>query len=276
MDKTGIEWTDSTWNPVSGCTKVSPGCTNCYAEKVAEDQRGSKDYPNGFNLTLRPERLEQPLKWTKPRLIFVNSMSDLFHKDVPLGYIKKVFDVMNQSGRHTFQILTKRPEIMLQLSPALKWTSNIWAGTSIENSAYLKRIDDLRGVSAAVRFLSIEPLLGPIQEMDLAGINWIIVGGESGPNARPMEISWVERIQDICKEQDVPFFFKQWGGTDKYAAGRTINGELISEYPRIMVPPMKMSKIDELELAKALVNPKTEAEKQLLLRSSSKQWELSK
>lgn len=248
-DKTEIVWCDATWNPVTGCTKVSPGCKFCYAEVVAERMRHIKGsgYENvGFDLTLRPERLDQPRRWKKPRLIFVNSMSDLFHKDIPMDFIHKVFHVMNDCPHHVFQILTKRPELMASYcnylredsagspepKPILLWTPNIWAGTSVENQDYVHRIDSLRAVPAHVRFLSIEPLLGEIKELDLKNIHWVIVGGESGNNARPMDKAWVLRLKDICEEQGVPFLFKQWGGTNKKATGRLLDGKTYDGYPK--------------------------------------------
>lgn len=249
-DNSKIEWTDATWNPVAGCTKISPGCDNCYAERVAERFRGTPAYPNGFDLTLHPERLEQPLKWKRPRRIFVNSMSDLFHKDVPDAFIDKIFAVMALAQGHTFQILTKRSSIMrdyftvgawvrvlneieeMRLSSLFngsKYTAyqylkncrslpNVWLGVSVEGAQQKSRIKNLQETPAAVRFLSIEPLIAPIGELDLTGINWVIVGGESGTGARPMHPEWAREVRDQCVNAGVPFFFKQWGewGVDSF------------------------------------------------------------
>jgi protein gp37 len=222
-----IEWTQATWNPVTGCTKISAGCKNCYAERMAKRLKamGKPQYANGFKLTLQPEALELPLRWKRPRTIFVNSMSDLFHQEVPPEFIKKVFGVINRCPQHTFQILTKRPEIAAQLADQLHWTPNIWMGTSVENALVLGRIASLRRIPARIRFLSVEPLLGPIPKLPLTGIHWVIVGGESGPGARPMSPEWVRAIRDRCIAEQVPFFFKQWGGVNKKAAGRILDGE---------------------------------------------------
>jgi len=207
-----IEWTEATWNPVTGCTKVSPGCAHCYAETFAERFRGvpGHSYERGFDLELRAERVEQPLEWTQPRMIFVNSMSDLFHEDIPLPYIREVFKVMRKAGWHTFQILTKRSQRMAEVAGRLEWPSNVWMGVSVENQRWAGRVDDLRKVPAKVRFLSCEPLLGPLR-LDLADIDWVIVGGESGPRARPMNPEWVREIRHQCEQAGVAFFFKQWG-----------------------------------------------------------------
>ena len=227
-----IEWTEATWNPVTGCTKVSPGCAHCYAETFAERFRGvsGHSYERGFDLQLRPERLEQPLEWTQPRMIFVNSMSDLFHEDIPLSYIREVFRVMRKAGWHTFQVLTKRSERLSDLGGRLRWPDNVWMGVSVENQRWTCRIEDLRKVAAKVRFLSCEPLLGPLR-LDLADIDWVIVGGESGPGARPMNAEWVRGIRRQCQEAGVAFFFKQWGAYNeagervgKGKAGRTLDG----------------------------------------------------
>jgi protein gp37 len=228
-----IEWTEATWNPVTGCTKFSAGCKNCYAERMAKRLRamGKPQYQNGFKLTLQPGALELPLRWKRPRVIFVNSMSDLFHKDVPASFIERVFDVMNRCPQHTFQVLTKRPEITAELSPRLAWTPNIWMGTSVENVLVLHRIASLRKVPAHIRFLSVEPLLGSIPKLPLTDIHWVIVGGESGPSARPMEAQWVREIRDRCIAQDVPFFFKQWGGVNKKATGRILDDCLWNGMP---------------------------------------------
>ena len=228
-----IEWTDSTWNVVTGCTKVSPGCKHCYAETFAERWRGVPGHPyeQGFDLRLWPERLELPLKWEKPRMIFVNSMSDLFHENVSLHYIQQVFEVMNEAARHTFQILTKRSRRLLKFNGDLSWTANIWQGVSVESEKYVSRIDDLRMTGANVKFLSVEPLLSPLPNLNLQGIHWLIVGGESGPGARPMKAEWALDIRDQCKKAGVPYFFKQWGGVNKKKAGRLLDGKEYNEMP---------------------------------------------
>ncbi len=239
-----IEWTESTWNPLTGCDKISPGCKHCYAERMAKRLRamGQRNYRNGFALTLQPHALEVPLHWRIPRKIFVNSMSDLFHKDVPAEYIAQVFDVMRRAHWHQFQVLTKRSERLRDLANALPWPSNIWMGVSVENSAYCHRIDDLRNTQAHIRFLSVEPLLGDLGEVDLTGIHWVIVGGESGPGARPMDAEWVRRIRARCDESGVAFFFKQWGGIQKKRTGRELDGRtwdalpIISSAPPVVTP----------------------------------------
>jgi protein gp37 len=233
MATSKIEWTESTWNPLTGCTKVSPGCKHCYAERMARrlQAMGLEKYRNGFKLTLHPEVLEDPLHWDKPQLIFVNSMSDLFHKDVPLDFIRQIFDIMNRAHWHTFQILTKRAERLLELDPLIAWPSNVWMGVSVENFDYIYRIHLLRQTHAAVKFLSCEPLLGPLPNLPLEGINWVIVGGESGPKARPMDTDWVREIRDQCLAVRVPFFFKQWGGTRKKKAGRLLDGRTWDDIP---------------------------------------------
>lgn len=230
----GIEWTESTWNPVTGCTKISPGCKHCYAERMAErlQAMGQSNYRNGFALTLQPHMLELPLRWKKPQTIFVNSMSDLFHESIPVTYIDRVFDVMRRASWHRFQVLTKRPERVAELDRALAWTSNIWMGASVENDKYRARIDHLRQTSAAVKFLSLEPLLGPLRALDLTGIDWVIVGGESGPGARPIDQSWVTDLRDQCVKHAVPFFFKQWGGVIKHRNGRLLDGRIWDEMPQ--------------------------------------------
>jgi len=229
-----IEWTSSTWNPVTGCSKISPGCKNCYAERMAKRLQlmGQPNYQDGFEVRLHEHMLELPLKWKKPQVIFVNSMSDLFHKNVPLDFIMRVFDVMLRAGHHRFQVLTKRSGRLRQLSSGLPWPENIWLGVSVENPDYTFRIDDLRETGAAIKFLSIEPLLAPIPDLDLKGIDWVIVGGESGPRARPMKESWVQDIRDQCEFAKVPFFFKQWGGTNKKKAGRELDGKTWDEMPQ--------------------------------------------
>lgn len=252
-DRSTIEWTDATWNPVSGCTKISPGCKNCYAERFAERWRGTPNHPyeQGFDLRLWPERLGIPIEWKRPRMIFVNSMSDLFHKNVPDKFILRAFAVMCEASQHVFQVLTKRPERMLawfekhcsensNLFAGKKVPPHIWLGVSVESEAYAGRIDYLRKVPATIRFLSVEPLLGPIRltARRLFGIHWVIVGGESGPDARPMNPDWARQVRDQCRENRVPFFFKQWGAynalgqrTSKKAAGRTLDGETWEEFP---------------------------------------------
>lgn len=233
--QSSIEWTESTWNPVSGCTKISAGCLNCYARRMALrlQAMGQYRYRNGFKVTLHPEALDEPYCWKKPRMVFVNSMSDLFHEKIPLSFIQDVFSVMNNNHRHTFQILTKRAERLRELAPLLNWTENIWMGVTVENNDYIGRIDDLRTVNASIRFLSLEPLLGPIEELNLTDINWVIVGGESGPGARPMQKKWVLDIKRNCEQNDVPFFFKQWGGVNKKKAGRILQGRTWDDWPSI-------------------------------------------
>jgi protein gp37 len=229
-----IEWTESTWNPVTGCTKISAGCAHCYAERMAMRLRamGQPNYANGFHVTVHQNALQLPLRWKNPKMIFVNSMSDLFHEEVPLAFIRKVFEVMAQAPRHRFQILTKRSGRLARLAPTLDWRENIWIGVTLESQAYTYRINHLRQVPAAVRFLSLEPLLGPIENLDLRGIDWIIVGGESGPGARPMNPSWLTGVRDQCLGAAVPFFFKQWGGVHKKKAGRNLDGRTWDELPK--------------------------------------------
>lgn len=240
-EHSGIEWTEATWNPVTGCTKVSPGCAHCYAETFAERFRGVPGHPyeQGFDLKLWPERLELPLKWRRPRLVFVNSMSDLFHEDIPVGFIAQVFDTMRRAEQHTFQVLTKRPERARLLAAELPWPSNVWMGVSVENQRWVTRIAHLRELPAAVKFLSCEPLLGPLR-LDLNGIDWVIVGGESGHRARPMGVAWAREIRDQCLGAGVPFFFKQWGAHNeasvrvgKRDAGRILDGRTWDELPSI-------------------------------------------
>lgn len=233
MTVSKIEWTEKTWNPLTGCTKISPGCLNCYAERMAKrlHAMGQKNYANGFELTLHPDALGIPLTWKKPAMIFVNSMSDLFHKDVPLGFISKVFWIMKQAHWHTFQVLTKRSSRLAEISSQLDWPSNVWMGVSVENADYTYRVDNLASTDACIKFLSIEPLLGPITNLPLSNIDWVIVGGESGPGARPMETQWVSEIKTLCNTNNVPFFFKQWGGTNKKKAGRTLEGKTWNEMP---------------------------------------------
>jgi protein gp37 len=228
-----IEWTESTWNPVTGCDKISPGCKNCYAERMALrlQAMGQRNYAHGFDLTLHPQALELPLRWRKGKTIFVNSMSDLFHKDVPIEYIRRTFDVMRRAHWHRFQVLTKRSDRLAELSGELEWPDNVWMGVSIESDKYCFRADHLRTTGARVKFLSLEPLLGPLPSLDLSGINWAIVGGESGPGARPMKEDWVLDIRSLCTKAAVPFFFKQWGGVNKKAAGRMLQGRTYGEMP---------------------------------------------
>jgi protein gp37 len=233
-EKSAIDWTDSTWNLVTGCNKVSPGCKHCYAETFAERWRGIPGHPyeQGFDLRLWPERLELPLAWKKPRKTFVNSMSDLFHEKVPLDFIRRVFGTMERASWHTFQILTKRSERLAELAPDLGWPPNVWIGVSIETAEYLWRADHLRKVPAAVRFLSLEPLLGPLGTLDLSGVDWVIVGGESGPGARPIEAEWIREIREQCRAASVPFFFKQWGGVQKKRNGRVLDGRTWDAMPK--------------------------------------------
>lgn len=228
-----IEWTGSTWNPVTGCNKISPGCKNCYAEKLAQrlQRMGQKNYVDGFKLKLQPQMLELPLKWKKPQTIFVNSMSDLFHKKVPIDYIQQVFDVMKRADWHRFQVLTKRGERLEEISDQLDWSSNIWMGVSVESSKYVRRIDNLRNTKANIKFLSLEPLLGPLNNLNLENIDWAIVGGESGPGARPIKEEWVLDIKTQCRAANVPFFFKQWGGVNKKKTGRILEGQTWDEMP---------------------------------------------
>ena len=231
--KSHIEWTESTWNPITGCTKISTGCKFCYAERMAFrlQAMGQPNYRNGFDLTLHERALELPLQRKKPQTIFVNSMSDLFHKDVPVEFVLRVFDVMNRAHWHQFQILTKRSDRLLELSPQLPWSNNIWMGVSVENEEYSFRIDHLRNSNARIKFLSLEPLLGPLPRLRLNGIDWVIVGGESGPGARPMDQEWVIDIRNQCLQAEVPFFFKQWGGFNKKKAGRKLEGRTWDEMP---------------------------------------------
>jgi protein gp37 len=232
-DRSAIEWTEATWNPVTGCTKVSPGCAHCYAERFAERWRGTPDHPyeQGFDLKLWPHRLELPLRWRRPRLIFTNSMSDLFHEDVPFEFVAQVFEVMAEAHWHTFQVLTKRHERLAELAPHLPWPANVWMGVSIENKRWVRRADALREVPAAVRFISAEPLLGPLDGLDLTGIDWLIAGGESGYRHRPVNEDWIVDLQGRCEEEGVAFFFKQWGGRHAKANGRTLRGREWSQMP---------------------------------------------
>ena len=234
--RSSIEWTEATWNPVTGCTKVSPGCAHCYAERMALRLRamGQPNYVNGFELTTHEHMLELPLRWKKPQMIFVNSMSDLFHEDVPLEFIHKVFDVMRRASWHIFQVLTKRSRQLLELNQGIDWPSNVWMGVSVENQDYTFRIEHLRQTNAQLKFLSLEPLLGPLPNLDLRGIGWVIVGGESGPGARPMAEEWVVDIRDQCRAASIPFFFKRWGGVRKKRTGRVLQDRTWDEMPRQM------------------------------------------
>jgi protein gp37 len=231
--KSSIEWTEATWNPVTGCTKVSPGCKHCYAERMARrlHAMGNRSYRNDFDLTLQPQTLDVPLRWKRPQMIFVNSMSDLFHDEVPVDYIHRVFEVMRKAHWHTYQILTKRSQRLLELSPLLDWHAQIWMGVSVESEKYTPRIDHLRQTGAVTKFLSLEPLLGPLPNLDLRGIDWAIVGGESGPGSRPMDVTWVTNIRSQCRKAKVKFFFKQWGGFNKKKAGRELEGRTWDEMP---------------------------------------------
>jgi protein gp37 len=232
-DGTAIEWTEATWNPVTGCSKVSPGCAHCYAETFAERWRGIPGHPyeQGFDLKLWPSRLNQPLRWTRPRMIFVNSMSDLFHEDIPVEFIARVFEVMARADHHTFQILTKRHGRLAEIASDLRWPENVWMGVSIENRRFVDRADVLRRVPAAVRFISAEPLLGPLEALDLSGIDWLIAGGESGPGHRPVKAEWIVDLRDRCLSEGVAFFFKQWGGIRSKAGGRMLDGRTWNEMP---------------------------------------------
>ncbi|MFX1708819.1 phage Gp37/Gp68 family protein [Chitinophaga sp. CC14] len=233
MAQSNIEWTEMTWNPVTGCTKVSAGCKYCYAEVMAKrlQAMGVEKYKDAFKVRLHNDALQIPYTWKKQKIVFVNSMSDLFHKQVPDHFIKEVFRVMNENPQHTFQVLTKRADRLLELHTQLRWTHNIWMGVSIEDGRVLGRLDLLRQTNARTKFLSCEPLIGPLSNMDLTNIDWVIVGGESGPKARAMDSSWVLDIMDQCKQKDVAFFFKQWGGVNKKRSGRLLNGRTYDEMP---------------------------------------------
>jgi protein gp37 len=235
--KSGIEWTEATWNPVTGCTKISPGCANCYAERMAKRLKlmGQHHYANGFKLTIHEDAVSLPLRWKKPQVIFVNSMSDLFHKDVPDDFILRAFDVMRKASWHRFQILTKRAERLEEINKLIKWPINVWMGVSVENIDYINRIDNLRRIGARIKFISFEPLLGPVGHLNLEGIDWAIVGGESGPGARPMNPAWVIDIRNQCIDNDVAFFFKQWGGVNKKKTGRVLDGRTWDEMPQVTV-----------------------------------------
>ena len=230
-----IEWTEVTWNPVTGCSKVSQGCKNCYAERLATRLRamGAERYRNGFEVTLHEDLVSLPLRWRKPRTVFVNSMSDLFHESIPLEFISSVFETMVLCPQHTFQILTKRSQRLAEVARELPWPTNVWMGVSVEDARVMQRIDHLRTVPATVRFLSCEPLIGPLEQVNLQGIDWVIVGGESGPGARPMRREWVQSIMTQCRAADCAFFFKQWGGTRKDLTGRELDGRTYDEFPMV-------------------------------------------
>ena len=229
-----IEWTESTWNPVTGCTKISPGCQNCYAERMAKRLKAMRSplYANGFKVAVHPEVLIKPLSWRKPRTVFVNSMSDLFHQKVPFDFINSILDIIRQTPQHTYQALTKRSERLLTLNSKIDWPNNLWMGVTVEKSDYQNRIDHLRQTNATIKFLSLEPLLGNLSKLNLQKIDWVIVGGESGPGSRPIKEKWVTEIRDQCLEANVPFFFKQWGGTNKKKNGRLLEGELWNQQPK--------------------------------------------
>ena len=231
--KSNIEWTEMTWNPVTGCTKISQGCKHCYAERMAKrlTAMGSVRYRNGFEVTLHPDLVDVPRGWRQPRVVFVNSMSDLFHDDIPLAYIQRVFATMRDCPHHTFQVLTKRSERLAEFAPHLPWPKKVWMGVSVEDARVMHRVADLRSTPAAVRFLSLEPLIGPLDDLPLDGIHWAIVGGESGPKARPMQKQWVSSLLRQCRTAKVPFFFKQWGGVRKDLTGRSLNGRIYDEMP---------------------------------------------
>jgi len=233
MSKSKIEWTESTWNPVTGCSKISEGCDNCYAERMAKRLKamGQQNYINGFEVVCHPHMLDVPLKWKKSNMVFVNSMGDVFHEKVPLDFIKQVFGVMNIADQHFYQVLTKRAKRLLELSEMIKWDSHIWMGVTVESKTFKYRIDYLRKTPAKIKFLSLEPLLGSLGELNLSGIDWVIVGGESGPRARSIEADWAREVRDQCIEQNVPFFFKQWGGIQKKKNGRVLDGVTWDEMP---------------------------------------------
>lgn len=252
-----IEWTDATWNPITGCTKISPGCANCYAETFAERFRGVPNHPyqQGFDLKLWPDRLNLPLTWKKPKRIFVNSMSDLFHKDVPTDYVLRVFEAMQKANWHQYQILTKRHERLLELDPLIPWAPHIWQGVSVESQDYVHRIDYLRKTGAHVKFLSVEPLIGPLKDLNLQGIDWVIVGGESGRRPRLLRKEWVQSVRDQCRADGVAFFFKQWGGTNKKKAGRLLDGRTWDEMPSNAVLSTDGLNLKVIDQAKVSTRP---------------------
>ena len=233
MSTTTIEWTEATWNPVTGCSKVSPGCSNCYAERMAKrlQAMGQPNYRDGFAVRTHEHMLEVPVGWKKPRMVFVNSMGDLFHEEVPFTFVKSVFEVMERTPRHTYQLLTKRADHLVKIAPFLPWPKNVWMGVTVEDNKRLSRVEKLRIVPSAIRFLSIEPLLGPLPDLCLDEIDWVIVGGESGPGARVMQRDWVLDIRNVCVDNRVPFFFKQWGGLRKKSAGRELENRTWSQMP---------------------------------------------
>ncbi|MDM8520120.1 phage Gp37/Gp68 family protein [Anaerolineales bacterium HSG6] len=239
MTYSSIEWTGKTWNPVTGCTKISQGCKHCYAERMTKRLKamGVDKYQHGFEVQIHQDTLTIPLHWKKPQTIFVNSMSDLFHKDVPVFFIQNVFQTMQQAHWHQFQILTKRSERLLSLNNQIDWPPNVWMGVSVENQACTDRIDDLRQTKAVIKFLSLEPLLGPLPDLNLKRIDWVIVGGESGPGAREMPKEWVINIKDQCLSVNVPFFFKQWGGVQKKRNGRELEGQFWNGMPKLALSP---------------------------------------
>lgn len=236
MSKSSIEWTEVTWNPTTGCDKISQGCKFCYAEVLSKRlmAMGQEKYKNNFQPTIHQSELTRPYTWKKPKVVFVNSMSDLFHKDFPLEFIQQVFKVMNETSQHTYQVLTKRAERLSELSPYLTWSDNIWVGVSVEDENVLERVDYLKQTDAKTKFLSLEPLIAPLPNLNVSGIDWVIVGGESGRNPRPMNEEWVVEIKNACKENEVPFFFKQWGGTNKSKSGRLLQGKIYDEMPQII------------------------------------------
>lgn len=249
MAKSSIEWTEATWNPLTGCNKISPGCKHCYAERMAKRLHGMGqwNYRNGFQLTVHEHMLDVPLRWKRPQIVFVNSMSDMFHKDVPEEFIHRVFDVMRRASWHQFQVLTKRAERLEEVGARIDWPPNVWMGVSVESEKYQFRIDHLRRTKAAIKFLSLEPLLGPLPKLGLMGIDWAIVGGESGPGARVLERDWVVSIRDQCARARVPFFFKQWGGVNKKKAGRELDGDVYDELPVFTSTPAPRGRLHVIE-----------------------------
>ncbi len=241
--KSSIEWTEASWNPVTGCSKVSTGCVHCYAERMSRrlQAMGHPNYRRGFDVALHPNVLDIPLGWRQPQMIFVNSMSDLFHEEVPIDFIREIFDVMHRARWHVFQVLTKRSQRLRKLAPLLDWPSNVWMGVSVETTEYLRRVDDLRSTPARVKFLSLEPLLGSLSALELDDIDWVIVGGESGPGARPMRKEWALKIRDQCREASVPFFFKQWGGVNRKKTGRLLQGQTWDEYPKAAIATRRVA-----------------------------------
>lgn len=266
MSKSTIEWTEATWNPLTGCTKISPGCKNCYAERLAMrlQAMGQPNYRNGFDLTLHEQALELPMQWSRAQMVFVNSMSDLFHREVPEEFIRRVFDTMVRASWHDFQVLTKRADRLAEIGPRLPWPRNVWMGVSVEHVDYYARIDHLRTTPAKIKFLSLEPLLGPMPNLNLAEIDWIIVGGESGPAARPMSPEWVKDIRDQCVAWNVPFFFKQWGGINKKRAGRDLDGVTYDGLPTSYLSRRDKGSIKRSAVTlpkKSVTKPRTERKK---------------